>query len=266
MPTWTTETAISELEKLIGEIPALKRVRRHSAEHIRWQTKTMGFLEDVFGADSRYFMTFAHIPWGKSSSFIVGGPGDPQGVLNPAAAIERKHQEAYLQQLDSAKGLLQAALEDLQAKGIEEVYEGKDSAPESSAILRILQLVDRKWRKAVRHTPTSEREVQDVLENLLIGADVEYSRETSSIEYSSKTYTPDFTFQKLDLVLEVKLCSKPEREKKLIPEINDDILAYGTEFGNQIFAVYDLGHIRDVDRFSSHFEDHEGVLVRVVKH
>ena len=52
----------------------------------------------------------------------------------------------------------------------------------------------------------------------------------------------------------------------MIAEINDDILAYSTEYGNLIFAIYDVGSIRDVDRFASQFEQHDGVLVRVVKH
>ncbi len=64
----------------------------------------------------------------------------------------------------------------------------------------------------------------------------------------------------------MKLCNRPEREKEIIAEINDDILAYSSRFGNLLFVVYDLGFIRDIDRFASTFEQHEGVLVRVVKH
>jgi hypothetical protein len=52
----------------------------------------------------------------------------------------------------------------------------------------------------------------------------------------------------------------------VIGEINDDILAYSTKYGNILFVVYDCGFIRDVERFSGHFEASKGVLVRVVKH
>ena len=58
----------------------------------------------------------------------------------------------------------------------------------------------------------------------------------------------------------------PRREKELIAEINDDILAYKTKYRNLIFIIYDLGYIRDVDRFAEAFEASEGVIVRVVKH
>lgn len=159
-----------------------------------------------------------------------------------------------------------AALDDLARAGLSGVYEGKDTGPESSALIDILSVVERKLRKVLRQPPSREREVQDALENLLIGADIEYSRETDSIEYSSKTYVPDFSFPRLDLVVEIKLCATQLREKEIIAEINDDILAYRTKYGNQIFVVYDLGHIRDADRFSTQFEETKGVLVRVVKH
>ena len=42
--------------------------------------------------------------------------------------------------------------------------------------------------------------------------------------------------------------------------------AYKTMFRNIVFVVYDVGLIRDTDRFCGHFETHDGVVVRVVKH
>jgi len=95
---------------------------------------------------------------------------------------------------------------------------------------------------------------------------VPFSRETVRIEYSSKTYTPDFTMEQLDLATEIKFCPVAGREKDIIAEINDDILAYRTRYGNLLFVVYDVGQIRDVDRFVASFEQHENVIVRVVKH
>ena len=265
MSSWTKESATSELTALIDEIAALTQVRRFSSEHTRWAARTLRLLEQVFGRGSRYYLSFAAITWSRPGSFLIGGPGDHEGSLNPQAAIERRHQEAYIEQLDSAKGFLEAALDEVERAGVDGVYEGKDTGPESSALVKLLNLIEHKLRKVVRNTPTREREVQDALESLLIGADVPYSRENDSIEYSSKTYVPDFTFQMIDVALEVKLCSRPNREREIIAEINDDILAYKTKYGNLIFAVYDLGFIRDVDRFGESFEESEGVIVRVVK-
>jgi len=137
---------------------------------------------------------------------------------------------------------------------------------QSSAILRLINLAMIKLRKTIRAKPSEENQIQDSFENILIGADMVYSRETDSIEYSSKTYTPDFTFPTLDLALEVKFCGSQKREKQIIAEINDDILAYQTKYGNLIFLVYDLGFIRDVDKFSKAFEASDNVFAIVVKH
>ena len=48
-----------------------------------------------------------------------------------ASAVDQIHHEAYLSQLETAKGLLQAAHDELAASDLEEVYRGKDSAPKS---------------------------------------------------------------------------------------------------------------------------------------
>jgi hypothetical protein len=154
-----------------------------------------------------------------------------------------------------------AASDQLARKDLELVYEGKGTGPESSSIIRVLNLAS-KVRKLIRDRPEQEKAFED----LLVGADLAYSREAQRIEYSSKTYVPDFTIRKLDLAIEIKLCNRESREKEIIAEINDDILAYRNEYGNLLFVVYDLGLIRDTDRFTASFEQHQNVIVRVVKH
>ncbi|KUK99389.1 MAG: Uncharacterized protein XE08_0045 [Parcubacteria bacterium 32_520] len=263
---WTKEAALEELNKLIKEIATLKNVRAFSAEHVHWHQRVVAFLEEIFGKDSRYFGSFVHLTWHKDGSFLVGGPSDPQGSFNPQAAIEREHHKAYLEQLETVRGLLLAAKDELERKELNEVYKGKDTGPEASLLLKIINLAEHKLRKTIKDAPQKEGQVQDMFENLLIGADIPYSREVDSIEYSSKTYTPDFSVQKADLAIEVKLCNRSGREKEIIAEINDDILAYKTKYGNIIFVIYDLGLIRDTERFIKNFEEQEGVFIKVVKH
>jgi hypothetical protein len=256
---WTKDEAMEELRRVLGEVDTLTRVRRFSAPHTRWLARTLRLLEEVFGASSRYYMSVAALKWSETGSFIVS-------AWDPTREIERRHQETYVHQLDMARGLLQAALDELESSTIDNVYKGKDTPRETSDILKVLTLVERKLRKVMREVPQREQQVQDAVENLLVGADVDYSRETDAIEYSSKTYTPDFSLPRIDLALEVKLSCRAGREKEIIAEINDDILAYATKYRNIVFLVYDVGFIRDVERFVRHFEQHEGVLVRVVKH
>ena len=162
--------------------------------------------------------------------------------------MRRASKEPTGEQLDTAKGLLQAAVDRLSRGDFDKVYEGKDTQPESSQIIKILNIVDR-LRKAIHSRPTKEKEVQDAFENLLIGADIAFSREKERLEYSSKTYVPDFTFSKIGLIVELKLCAREGREAEIIAEINDDILADKAKYGNLIFVVYDLGFIRETDVF-----------------
>ena len=259
MAKWTTNSALEELDALITEIGNLREVQRFSAPHTRWTARTLGLLDDVFGPASRYFLTLAGFHWSDTGSFVTQNP-DIQSV------IERRHHEAYLRQLDSAKGLLQAAADELRRSSMDEVYRAKDTAPESSAIVKVLNLVEQKLRKVIRNPPEAERQVQDALEGLLVACDLDYHREVEAIPYSSKSYIPDFTLPRLDLAIDLKLCAKMDHEKALIAQINDDILAYRTKYGNVLFVVYDLGIIRDINRFASQFEGHDGILVRVVKH
>ena len=113
-------------------------------------------------------------------------------------------------------------------------------------------------------TSDQEKEIQDQFENLLIGADIDFEREGPHIDYSSKAYIPDFSFNSIDLAVEIKLCKT--EEKTFIQQINDDILAYKTKFNNLLFIIYDLGVIRDVDTFKQSFEETENVIVHVIKH
>ncbi len=253
------EEALQELDSLISVIDGLTRCDPFSSEHMRWITNVMGFLEEVFGRNARYLLTFHSITWQCKGSHILQS-------YDPQREIDQVNFNAYIKDLDTARGLLLGAKDELTRSEIADVYKGKDTGPETSGIIKVLSIAENKLRKSIRTKPSNEKEVQDSFENLLIGADVAYSRETVHIEYSAKNYVPDFTCDRLDLAIEIKICNRDGREKAIIAEINDDILAYKTKYGNIIFVVYDISFIRDVEKFCSQFETQTGVLVRVVKH
>ncbi len=263
MKVWTKEEALKTLNELADESDRLRSSRVFSTEHVVWMSKCTETLEEVFGAASRYYLSFVSIAWGKIPS---GTMIDRWRYGSEKAAIDAISHEYFLPQLESAKGLLLGAVNYLAERELSDVYNAKDTGPEASLILKVLRLAERQLRKVIREKPENERNVQDAFENLLIGADIPYGREVDSIEYSSKTYTPDFSLPKISLAVEVKLCSRSEREKELPKEINDDIIAYQTKYPNLLFVVYDLGFIRDIDRFCSSFEEHQNVTVRVIKH
>lgn len=262
MSKWTNENAIEQLQEFIQEIQSLQHSCTNSAEHTRWLFRVTQFLLDVFGPASLYSINFGKIPWRYYGSMAV----HTNEVFRPGSTEARYNAPVYQRGLDLALGMLSAAGDELIRNGVEAVYKGKKFGPKASIAIRILNLAEIKLRKVIRGKPTKEREVQDAFESLLVGADIKYSREADSIEYSSKTYVPDFTVVEADLAIEIKLSTKESHEKEFIAQINDDILAYGTKYGNLLFVVYDCGFIRDIDRFISSFEANQAVMVRVVKH
>jgi len=229
---------------------------------VRWILDTRLLLEEIFGQSSIIYQNFTTLKFHFEGTFLIDAWGYEAEKL-------RRDQEASHSSLGIADGILNAAIDQINRKGVEAVYEGKDSPKESSEIIKILSLVDNKLRKAIREKPSKEGEVQNVLESLFIGADLdkEFTREKENLVYSSKTYIPDFVFKRISTVVEAKLCDTSKREKEIIAEINDDILAYKTRYGNLVFAVYDLGFIRDSDAFTGSIQQsQQHVIVRVVKH
>lgn len=258
MRKYNKEVAISELKNIINLIPDVRASGRRSATHTKWVFSCHNILESIFGPTSKYFGTFTALPWEETGSFIVHG-------WDPQFAIEAKHNEAFNHCLNMAEGLFESAIDELEKFPIEDLYESSP-AEDSETIIRTLNLIERKLRKLIRTEPTNEREVQHHVEDLLIASDIEYSREKESIEYSSKTYVPDFILKNVCVALEIKICNRSNREKEIISEINDDILAYQKRYKNIVFLIYDIGKIRDIDKFKKSFEENENVIIMVVKH
>ncbi len=171
--------------------------------------------------------------------------------MNPAdvpGAMWRTYSELASARLSSLTAYLQSKLGSVQK--------------ESDAIGDLLVA---KLRPAMFEDPSSETDVQDTLEIIFNAKGLEYRREKVTIEYSSKSFVPDFTFESLNLIVEVKLCKSASKEKTIIDEINADIPAYQTRYSRVIFVIYDLGFIRDVDKFRSGIEGNPGIRVLVIK-
>lgn|SRR4030042_1142159 len=260
--TWIKTEALNYLTELANESDQLKSSNPFSTEHTLWLTKCHTILVEVFGLASLYYRSFTAIRWRAMS----GTPLDTWTYGDVQTAYDAAVHPTFVRDLEAVKGLLLGAINYLQNRDIKDVYTEREEGKEASLAIKVINLVEQKLRKVIREKPEKEKEVQEAFENLLIGADIHYGREVDSIEYSSKTYKPDFSLPELDLAIEVKLCSQGQREKELPEEINDDILAYKTKYQNLIFIVYDLGFVRDIERFCGSFEKHTNVTVRVIKH
>ena len=125
-------------------------------------------------------------------------------------------------------------------------------------------------RRAIFDVPSHEREVQNAIEQLLIGRGLtkglDYDREVGRVKVSVKEVVPDFVLPKLSLALEVKLAKTDAKAKAIVDEINADIQAYGRSYAHLLFIVYDLGTIRDTLEFTRDLQSVAGVEVIVVKH
>ena len=125
-------------------------------------------------------------------------------------------------------------------------------------------------RKAVFHEPEKEMDIQDAIEQLLIGRGlskgIDYDRETGRVKVSIKEVVPDFIFPRLGLALEVKLSKDKSKSRAIVDEINADIQAYSKKYSSILFVVYDLSTIRDEVEFKQDLEITNRVSVIVVKH
>ncbi len=254
--------ALRELEDAIRQIPLLRKLRYPSAGHTRWRTNLIDLLQDIFGDHSRIYQSLVNIDW------TFHGPVEfREGWLEYVK--QQKNRQAYLEGLTKAEGILNAAIDQIVRKGVNGVHASTSDEKQSVGSTKILSLLEHELRKTFREAPTQESEVLDAIEDLFIGAGLgnEFVRETESIPYSSKSYIPDYAFNGSKTIVEAKLCDSPKREKQIIGEINDDILAYGTAYSHLIFLVYDLGSIRDQDKFKKSIQNNRpNIVVSIIKH
>jgi hypothetical protein len=130
---------------------------------------------------------------------------------------------------------------------------------------QIIDLIRANLRPAIYDDPKHEREVQNALETIFRARNLDFLREQQTVPYATKRYIPDFTFDRIGLAVEVKLCKDKDREKAMIDEINSDIIGYGGGYDRCLFVIYDLGVIRDTAKFSADIEENPNVHVLIIK-
>lgn len=149
-------------------------------------------------------------------------------------------------------------------------YLERELDPKNDEVISLKDFFQSNLRRAVIHTPNSESDIQDVVEQLLIGhglsKGINYDREVGRIKIANKEYVPDFVVYQLDMTLEVKFSKDISRSKAIVDEINTDISAYSQKYSRQLFIVYDMGSIRDEYEFKNGLDNSRNVSVIVVKH
>lgn len=180
---------------------------------------------------------------------------------------ERGEYEMMLQNANDLIYDIQALKPQIQEPVLKEEGEKVKKAKRTLTIDEVIFEVTDKLRAIIREAPKNESEVQNAVETLFRIKDYDFEREKMSFVYSTKSYQPDFTFEFLNLAIDIKLCNSKRDEKEIIDQINADIVGYGTKYANLLFFVYDTGFIRDTKKFSKGIEKHTAnVQVRVIKH
>jgi hypothetical protein len=134
----------------------------------------------------------------------------------------------------------------------------------------LLDFLQSRVRRAVLKDPEREKDIQDVVEQLLIGRGftkgVDYDREVGRVKVSAKEVVPDFIFPKLGLALEVKILKDVSNRSNLIDGINADIQAYAKSYVFVAFLVYDMGAIRDEVEFKQGLDNQKNIFILIIKH
>jgi len=166
-----------------------------------------------------------------------------------------------------AKGVLESVL--VSTRMLVSTLEGNIDFIEVE-VDNIENFIANKLRSVMYDKPSKEVEVQNALETLLIGKNLnkglEYDRETGKFNFSGREYIPDFILPKLNTCIEVKLLKDKSKKSTIIEQINADITAYKKEYENVVFVIYDLGFIRDEVEFRRDIENIEGVKITIIKH
>ncbi|MCU4165484.1 hypothetical protein [Carboxylicivirga caseinilyticus] len=169
MKKWNKDNALNSLHEVVDQIPNVQSAGRGSQQHMRWLANTLRLLEEIFGANSRYYMTLSNFSWQQNGQMIIRS-------WDPEVAINHKHQQAYIEQMNQASGLILAAIDHLTNSEIDDVYDGINTPEETSELFKIINLGNNKLRKIIRDIPTKEKEIQDKYEDLLVANDIDYSK------------------------------------------------------------------------------------------
>lgn len=134
----------------------------------------------------------------------------------------------------------------------------------------ILNFLKSNIRKAIFNTPNNEKDIQNVIESLLVGKGfqkgLDYDRETGRVKHAGKESIPDFIFPNENMALEIKFSDKNGKMSSIVDEINSDIISYSQQYQLVWFLVYDMGFIRDEDEIIEGLQKAENVKCVIVKH
>ncbi len=138
---------------------------------------------------------------------------------------------------------------------------------DAAQAIDIESAIERALRPSFREKPpSSEREVQDAVENILNTLGVDFVREKEAAPIGPRGFHPDFTVAPLNLAIEVKLATTSHSASEIQQELAADIAAYRTKWKRLLAIIYDTGVIVDPYQMRRDNIKHFGVSIVIVKH
>lgn len=137
----------------------------------------------------------------------------------------------------------------------------------SEIIRRIINKIKKNLKNCMLSPPSNEYDVHNVLEIIFKVMDLDFERDKEHIVVATKTKKPDFTFDDLNLAIEVKFCKSNKDEKRIIDELNSIIIPYKQKYSNIVFIIYDQGFIVDEDKIINYFDksDIETLIIKGIR-
>lgn len=256
-----TELAIiyKEQRNYKGAINLLKQALGFNNEDVKTLNelaiiyKEQGQIEDAIEIFKRLVFKHDHIP------------------AYDQLAIVYKKQKKYPEALEILNRALDKGIKDTHLLILKSELENLYSvSPINEGLINLKAFFISNLRRAVLNTPENETDIQNVVEQLLIGKSlkkgVDYDREVGRIKVSIKEFKPDFIFPNISLALEIKLSKTKSKSKEIVDEINADISAYSKGYKNLLFLVYDMGTIVDENEFKNGIDNGGHIQLFVIKH
>jgi hypothetical protein len=116
------------------------------------------------------------------------------------------------------------------------------------------------------HKPENETHLQEICDGILRGHDLKLRREYPFMVWSSALTKPDWSIDKLNLVVEAKYIRTASDIRKATEELAADVTKYSDNDRYALYLVYDHAHlIQDDGAFVAPLTKHDTMVMRFVR-
>jgi hypothetical protein len=101
------------LKHSLEQIDSLKKSNKLSGEHTKWLSDTLYLVEEIFGNNSRIYINLASLTWQNKGNFRL--------TMHPERELQYQNHQGYLNDLETARGLIESGIDLIKRRGIDAV-------------------------------------------------------------------------------------------------------------------------------------------------